>query len=139
MDVVNEIFKSIHFDANIYLHSEFCSPWGVESSHPGLSSFHVIAYGNCQLHIEGQTPIFLSAGDLIFFSRNTPHQLLNSEENNDLSPNLISRDNKQEIINYVTLTLKYKEPLKRLFIFIIMVSVYSQPYSLQTFATHASS
>ncbi len=89
MDVVNEIFKSIHFDANIYLHSEFCSPWGVESSHPGLSSFHVIAYGNCQLHIEGQTPIFLSAGDLIFFSRNTPHQLLNSEENNEISTTLI--------------------------------------------------
>ncbi len=89
MDVVNEIFKSIHFDANIYLHSEFCSPWGVESNHPGLSSFHVIAYGNCQLIIKDQPVITLSAGDLIFFSRNTPHQLINDDENNEISTTLV--------------------------------------------------
>ncbi len=89
MNVIDEIFKSIVFDANIYLHSSFCSPWGVESSNPGLSSFHVIAYGNCQLEIAGKTPIFLSAGDLVFFSRNTPHKLINPDELNNISTTLI--------------------------------------------------
>ena len=89
MNVIDEIFKSIAFDANIYLHSEFCSPWGVPSSNPGLSSFHVIAYGNCQLVIEGKDPIHLSAGDLIFFARNTPHQLINPDQHNNISTTLI--------------------------------------------------
>ncbi len=89
MNVIDEIFKSIAFDANIYLHSEFCSPWGVPSSNPGLSSFHVIAYGNCQLEIEGKETIHLSAGDLIFFSRNTPHKLINPDQHNNISTTLI--------------------------------------------------
>lgn len=89
MNVIDEIFKSIAFDANIYLHSEFCSPWGVESSSPGLSSFHVIAYGNCQVMIDGKDPIHLNAGDLIFFARNTPHQLINPDEKNNISTTLI--------------------------------------------------
>ncbi len=89
MNVIDQIFKAISFDANIYLHSEFCSPWGVESNNPGLSSFHVIAYGNCQLEIEGKEPIYLSAGDLIFFARNTPHKLINPDERNNISTTLI--------------------------------------------------
>lgn len=89
MNVIDEIFKLISFDANIYLHSEFCSPWGVESSNPGLSSFHVIAYGNCQLEIDGQEKIHLSAGDLIFFAKNTPHKLINPDKTNNISTTLI--------------------------------------------------
>ncbi|WP_223788586.1 AraC family transcriptional regulator [Marinicella meishanensis] len=89
MNVIDEIFKSISFDACIYLHSAFCSPWGVTSSNPGKSSFHVIAYGNCQLEMAGQDPLFLSAGDLIFFSRDTPHKILNPDERNNLSTTLI--------------------------------------------------
>ncbi len=89
MDIIHSIFKSIHFDANIYLHSEFCSPWGVESNNPGLSSFHVIAYGNCELHIENQPVLFLNAGDLIFFSQNTPHRLINQNKDHEISTTLI--------------------------------------------------
>ncbi|MCX7554158.1 AraC family transcriptional regulator [Marinicella sp. S1101] len=89
MDIIQSIFKTINFNANIYLHSAFCSPWGVESSHPGLSSFHVIAYGNCELHIEGKPVIHLSAGDLIFFARNTPHRLINPNEEAEISTTLI--------------------------------------------------
>jgi len=89
MNVIDEIFKSISFDANIYLHSAFCSPWGVTASNPGKSSFHVIAYGNCQLEMAGHERVFLSAGDLIFFSRDTPHKIINPDQHNKISTTLI--------------------------------------------------
>ncbi len=89
MDIIHSIFRSIKFDASIYLHSEFCSPWGVEANNPGLSSFHVIAYGNCELHIENKPVIYLSAGDLIFFAQNTPHRLINPNEDVEVSTTLI--------------------------------------------------
>jgi len=89
MDVVQEIFKAIHFDANIYLHSEFCAPWGVSPEPTNNSSFHVIAYGNCQLQMDHLQPIHLNAGDLIFFPRNCPHQLISPESNNESSTTLI--------------------------------------------------
>lgn len=89
MDIIHSIFKTINFDASIYLHSEFCSPWGVESSNPGLSSFHVIAYGNCELHFTDKPVLYLSAGDLIFFAQNTPHRLINPNEEAEVSTTLV--------------------------------------------------
>ncbi|MBL4660616.1 MAG: AraC family transcriptional regulator [Alcanivoracaceae bacterium] len=89
MDVVDHLFKSIYFDANIYLHSEFCSPWNMEADNPRLSSFHVIAYGNCSLSIEGKNELYLNAGDLIFFPRNIRHHMFNDNEEAMISTTLI--------------------------------------------------
>lgn len=89
MDVIQEIFKAIHFDANIYLHSAFCAPWDVSSNSSEHSSFHVIAYGNCQLHTVDGTVQQLNAGDLVFFPRNTSHQLINPDLNEQVSTTLI--------------------------------------------------
>ncbi len=88
MDIISQIFKTIHFDANIYLHSEFCSPWGMQVSSPTLSSFHVIAYGNCTLETDHET-IPLNSGDLIFFTRNIPHSIANQNDTEEISSTLI--------------------------------------------------
>lgn len=89
MDVIDHLFKSIYFDANIYLHSEFCSPWNMEADNPKLSSFHVVAYGNCVLAIEDKAMLHLNAGDLIFFPRNIKHHMFNSDEEAKISTTLI--------------------------------------------------
>ncbi len=80
MDVFGKILNSLHFDANIYLHSKFCSPWGLKSSNPGLGSFHVIAYGNCLIKVDGEPEMLLNAGDLVFFPRNIPHRIQNQSQ-----------------------------------------------------------
>ncbi|WP_395373738.1 AraC family transcriptional regulator [Marinicella sp. W31] len=89
MDTISQILKSLHFAANIYLHSEFCSPWSAESDNPGMSSFHVIAYGNCSLRIPGRDEIQLNAGDLIFFPRNISHEIANPRNDAEISTTLI--------------------------------------------------
>ncbi|MRX27871.1 AraC family transcriptional regulator [Kangiella sp. HZ709] len=89
MDTIGKIMASMHFDANIYLHSQFCSPWGMKSDNPGLGSFHVIAYGNCLIKIEGKPDLVLNAGDLVFFPRNTPHRIQNQTHADDQFTTLI--------------------------------------------------
>ncbi|MBL4774049.1 MAG: AraC family transcriptional regulator [Alcanivoracaceae bacterium] len=89
MDVIDHLFKSIYFDANIYLHSEFCSPWNMEADNPRLSSFHVVAYGNCTLSIVGRANIYLNAGDLIFFPKNIRHHMFNDNDAAMISTTLI--------------------------------------------------
>lgn len=89
MDTFSQILKSLHFAANIYLHSEFCSPWSAQSDNPGLSSFHVIAYGNCSLEIPNREAIQLNAGDLIFFPRNIKHEIANPRNDAEISTTLI--------------------------------------------------
>lgn len=89
MDTISQILKSLHFAANIYLHSEFCSPWSAQSDNPGMSSFHVIAYGNCSLLIPDREAIQLNAGDLIFFPRNIQHQIANPRNDAEVSTTLI--------------------------------------------------
>jgi len=80
MTAIDQLFKSIFFDANIYLHSEFCSPWNIDSDNPKQSSFHVVAYGNCALSINDTDIHQLNAGDLIFFPRNIKHHMFNNGE-----------------------------------------------------------
>lgn len=89
MDTVGKIMASMHFDANIYLHSQFCSPWGMKSDNPGLGSFHVIAYGHCLIKIEGKADLLLNAGDLVFFPRNNPHRIQNQNHADDQFTTLI--------------------------------------------------
>lgn len=89
MDIIGKILDSLHFDASIYLHSQFCSPWGLKSDNPGLGSFHVIAYGHCLIKIEGEPDLLLNAGDLVFFPRNTPHRIQNQSYSDDQFTTLI--------------------------------------------------
>ena len=77
MSNIDQLFKSIFFDANIYLHSEFCSPWNIAADNPHFSSFHVVAYGNCTLSLNDTDTYQLNAGDLIFFPRNIKHEMFN--------------------------------------------------------------
>ncbi|NVK22278.1 MAG: AraC family transcriptional regulator [Kangiellaceae bacterium] len=80
MDIISKILQSLHFDANIYLHSEFCSPWGLQSDNPSVGTFHVIAYGHCTIQTENNLHISLNAGDLIFFPKNIKHKIENTSE-----------------------------------------------------------
>lgn len=89
MDIISQVLRSIHFDASIYLHSQFCSPWGLNSDNPGLSSFHVIAFGNCNIALEHKPTIHLNAGDLIFFPKNLSHKIYNPDASAEISTTLI--------------------------------------------------
>ncbi len=89
MDIVSKILASLHFDASIYLHSQFCSPWQMQSDKPGLGTFHVIAFGHCLIKLPDGRSIQLNAGDLIFFPHNIQHQIENSDEQHAVSTTLI--------------------------------------------------
>ncbi len=88
-DTVSQILSALHYESNIYLHSNFCSPWGLDSDNPGMGSFHVIAYGHCKISLNLYEELLLNAGDLIFFPRNIPHKIENKNNSDAEATTLI--------------------------------------------------
>ena len=80
-DVLSGLLRHLRFRANVFFHSSYCGTWAVDTSGSGRSTFHLIASGNCYLHLPEQeqaTP--LSTGDLIVFPRDSKHRITDNAE-----------------------------------------------------------
>lgn len=66
----------------MFLHSSFCESWAVDiSSAFNTATFHVVAGGNCWLHLPDRPdPAALKAGDLVICPRNSPHVVSNDAQ-----------------------------------------------------------
>lgn len=77
-DALSQILKWLRLNAEIYVHADFQGCWAVDTSGQRHVPFHLINSGRSWLHLPGQQPQLLSAGDLIIFPRDAQH-LLSSE------------------------------------------------------------
>lgn len=74
MDVLSDVLRLLRLRASVFLHSDFCGTWTVDSSGSGKATFHLVAHGNCWLHLPGaHQPQALAAGDLVVFPRDARH------------------------------------------------------------------
>lgn len=77
MDTLTDVLRLLRLRTNVFLHSSFCGVWAVDTSGRKKAAFHVVAGGDCWLHLNGQAPIPLHAGDLLVLPRDAPHRLSN--------------------------------------------------------------
>jgi AraC-like DNA-binding protein len=78
MDILSDAVRLLRLHASVFLHSTFCEQWAVDVSAFKTATFHVIAGGECWLHMPDRTdPALLKAGDLVICPRNSPHVVSN--------------------------------------------------------------
>ncbi len=81
MDVVSDILRLLNLRASVYFHSSFCGSWAIDGSNEYRATFHLIARGNCWLHLpETGRSIALTGGDLVVLPRDTVHTISNSQQ-----------------------------------------------------------
>src|SRR5210317_2112777 len=85
MDVLSQILKTLRLRATVFLNACFYGDWAVDTSGQYRATFHMVARGNCWLHMPGdENPIALSGGDLIVFPHDANHTLSNTQEAPDV-------------------------------------------------------
>ena len=83
MDILSDYLKTFRLSAHVFLHSNFCGTWAVDTSGEDKATFHMIARGAAWLHLpEGSAPIALRSGDVVVF----PHDAIHTISNNDTPP-----------------------------------------------------
>jgi AraC-like DNA-binding protein len=78
VDILSEAVRLLRLHASVFLHSTFCEHWAVDISAFKTATFHVIAGGECWLHLPDRAdPAPLKVGDLVICPRNAPHVVSN--------------------------------------------------------------
>lgn len=86
-DVLSSVLRVLRFKANVFFHSSYCGTWTIDTSGSGRSTFHLIAGGNCYLHLPKESEaIPLSTGDLVVFPRDENHRITDSPNAEGDSP-----------------------------------------------------
>jgi AraC-like DNA-binding protein len=84
MDVLSNVLSLLNLRASVYFHSSFCGDWSIDGDNEYRATFHLIARGNCWLHMpERQRTAALRGGDLIVFPRDTRHSISSSRTAGD--------------------------------------------------------
>ena len=82
-DVLSSVLRSLRFNASVFFHASYCGSWDVDTSGSGRCTFHLIASGNCFLHLpDDSDAIRLSVCDLIVFPRDAIHRISDNENPN---------------------------------------------------------
>lgn len=80
MDVISDIIRLLNLRSSVYFHSSFCGSWAIDGKNPYQATFHLIARGNCWLHLsEKGESIALTGGDLVVFPRDILHTISGSQ------------------------------------------------------------
>jgi AraC-like DNA-binding protein len=80
MDALSNILSLLNLRASVYFHSSFCGSWSIDGANDYRATFHLIARGNCWLHLPDLDRIIvLRGGDLIVFPRDIRHSISSSQ------------------------------------------------------------
>lgn len=80
MDTLSDYLKTFRLDAHVFLHTNFCGSWAVDTSGEKKATFHMIARGTAWLHLpDSDAPVTLRSGDLVVFPHDASHTISNSE------------------------------------------------------------
>jgi AraC-like DNA-binding protein len=88
MDVISDILRLLNLRSSVYFHSSFCGSWAIDGKNAYQATFHLIARGNCWLHLtEKDASIALTGGDLVVFPRDVAHTISDSQQPPDKTDN----------------------------------------------------
>ena len=80
MDILSNYLKTFNLSAHVFLHSNFCGSWAVDTSGEKKATFHMIARGAAWLHLwDSDMPIPLRSGDVVVFPNDAIHTISNHE------------------------------------------------------------
>jgi len=95
IDTLSQLLERVQIDAQLFRHQDYCGHWTIDNSGSGLIPFHLIDKGQGWLHMEGESPQLLQAGDFVLFPRDFPHIIASeivlsqsSEGNSELGENV---------------------------------------------------
>jgi thiosulfate/3-mercaptopyruvate sulfurtransferase len=80
MDLVSNMLTTLRLNANIFLHSTFCTEWVIDIGDIDVGTFHLVSHGDSWLHLPHQNPIPLKEKDLVVLPHNAPHMITNSQD-----------------------------------------------------------
>lgn len=80
MDLISNMLTTLRLDASIFLHHTFCQEWVIDISDFNIATFHLIAKGDCWLHLPTRKPIALRERDLVVLPHNASHLITDSPE-----------------------------------------------------------
>lgn len=76
MDTISDVLRLLNLHASVFFHSSFCGEWAMDGENDYRATFHLIARGNCWLHLaDSDSHIALTGGDLVVFPRNIAHSI----------------------------------------------------------------
>ena len=80
MDPLSEVLRSVRLTGGVFLDAQFTAPWCVTSQMTAedcnllmaapaqqVIGYHVVVKGRLQVSVEGEPPIEVSAGEIIFY------------------------------------------------------------------------
>jgi len=89
IDPLSDVLRHLRLRARVFLHTDFCGRWAVDTSGQYTATFHLVADGRAWLHRDGEAPLAVGSGELVVFPHDARHVLSHSPEPPD--PNLINR------------------------------------------------
>jgi len=73
------LLANLEFDASLFHVGRYCGNWQASTHGLARASFHLLAQGECWLHLDDQTEsVALYAGDAVFLLRDMPYRLSDS-------------------------------------------------------------
>ncbi|MBV2135044.1 AraC family transcriptional regulator [Pseudomonas sp. MAP12] len=75
MSPIEWLLESLELDASLFHVGRYCGGWHASTQGLARASFHLLVQGRCWLHVDGQAPQALEAGDALFILRDVPYRL----------------------------------------------------------------
>ncbi len=83
MDVISDVFDTLRFKGNVFIHSNFAGQWGARFQAVESPVFHCILFGSCWMKTEqDDSYLELHKGDVCFLANGIEHELLSSPDSN---------------------------------------------------------
>lgn len=74
-DALSDLVQMLILDVDIYHNAKVCGDWRIEAHSLGLTCFHIVTIGRCQLEVPGHFSGVLECGDLVIFPRELAHTM----------------------------------------------------------------
>jgi AraC-like DNA-binding protein len=75
VDTISHILKTFRLQARVFHNAKYCGAFNVDTSEPGLATFHIVTAGRCVLELPDSDtePETLETGDLVLLPRARRH------------------------------------------------------------------
>ena len=80
MDPLSDVLRDLHLESTVFCVFELRAPWGLQKAPHEGAPFHIVTEGRCWVQFEPESPIELTAGDLVVIPHGEAHKLLSSPD-----------------------------------------------------------
>ena len=71
--LVHWLLESLKLETTVFHVGQYCGSFRASTAGRALASYHLVLRGRCYVHVAGQAPFQLAAGDGVFFLRDVRH------------------------------------------------------------------